>query len=116
IADATRARPLFIADPGSSRISSRVYLAARLREGANDTFLYPAYDVGIMPDGTRAVYFEDKTIHLPGTSGAPVLTESGDLLGMVVRFRQRHPKVGGFIASLLPGTAILSLVVGAASW
>ncbi len=72
---------------GTANKGERVYLAARLRKGApTSTWLFPAEHWGADEDGTAMVKFDDPEIHLPGTSGAPVLNEQGELVGMVVRF------------------------------
>ena len=95
-----RVHPLRIAP--EVREGATVYLAARLRKGAPPgTWLFPGSNIGTTANGTLGVLFEDPEIHLPGTSGAPVVDEAGDLVGMVVRFREvENGKVG-----LLPAPA-----------
>jgi hypothetical protein len=69
----------------------RVYLAARLRQGAAPgAYLFPAEVAGDISGDTVWAVFDDPAIHLPGTSGAPVINANGELVGMVVRFRQRE--------------------------
>jgi CBS domain-containing protein len=46
------------------------------------------------------VVFDDPELHLPGTSGAPVVDEAGELVGMVVRFRELEG--GGKVGIVLP--------------
>lgn len=61
-------------------------------------------------NGTQGIIFEDSEIHLPGTSGAPVLAEDGALVGMVVRFRLGSGVVVGF---LLPASQLRSQLLAA---
>jgi Trypsin-like peptidase domain len=80
------------------------YLAARLRRGAPPgTWLFPGSNIGTLAEGTLGVLFEDPEIHLPGTSGAPVVDEAGELVGMVVRFREHD---SGKVGILLPADEI----------
>jgi hypothetical protein len=98
-------RPLRIASPSSR---SRVFLAARLRKGAPPgVFLFPAEHVADHSDGTSTVLFDDPAIHMPGTSGAPVLNEAGEVTGMVVRFRV---DAGTTTATLLAAPTIDALL------
>jgi hypothetical protein len=78
---------------------ARVYLAARLRAGNTGAFLHPARLLGPAVDGTLPIVFEDASTHMPGTSGAPVLTESGALVGMVVRFRASENLTAAYLLS-----------------
>lgn len=101
--------PLRIA--GDVPKSSTVYLAARLRKGAAPgAFLFPATTWDAAADGTLGILFDDPAIHLPGTSGAPVLNEAGELVGMVVRFRSGS-SIFGF---LLPASQIQAQLLAAA--
>jgi hypothetical protein len=91
--------------------SSTVYLAARLRKGAPPgVFLFPASILGSEPGTTLDIFFDDATIHLPGTSGAPVLNDAGELVGMVVRFRRTDSLM---IGCLLPARQIQAQLLAA---
>jgi hypothetical protein len=88
--------------------NQRVFLAARLRQGAAaGAYLFPAEIIGDTSEQTVWAVFEDAAIHLPGTSGAPVITASGELVGMMVRFRQRDGMTAG---ELLTAATIESML------
>lgn len=96
--------------PGSAKQGDRVFLLARLRKGAPPgTWLFPA-DVAYEQGDLTEVIFDDPEIHMPGTSGAPVIDAGGAFLGMVVRFRQLPH---GISATLLRAEAIAALLQGA---
>jgi hypothetical protein len=81
---------------GAAATGGRVYLAARLRKGApTGTWLFAAEHLGTDDDGTALIQFDDPEIYLPGTSGAPVLNEEGELVGMVVRFSKSNDNTFG---------------------
>jgi hypothetical protein len=85
-----------------------VFLTARLRQGAvPGAFLFPAEIAGDAADGTSTIVFDDPEIYMPGTSGAPVVSESGQLVGMIVRFTAEAGLTVGFA---LPSNALEALL------
>lgn len=104
------ARPLAA---GAAAKGERVYLAARLRQGAPPgTWLFAAEHWGEDEDGTAQVRFEDPAIHMPGTSGAPVVNEAGQLVGMVVRFGAME----GITVGTLLGARTIDALLREVAW
>lgn len=94
---------------GTAQADDVVYMAARVREGApSGTWLFPALHKGDGAPGTSIMIFDDPAPFMPGTSGAPVINREGELVGMVVRFKETQ--TGGILAILLEAEEIETML------
>jgi len=93
---------------GKPRLGDTVYVFARLRSEAEPKLF--AATVGEVADKWLAYAFKDKTIELAGTSGAPVLDESGHVVGMNLSGGEQNGQLVG-IAN--PATAMREAIAAA---